>query len=100
MRPWLSYYVLTGTWLAIGLAAAGWVAWRSYVGDRARWLAPIRIGAAIVGPAVFALTVRGCLNYPSRPVWTAEICGGLFVLWAVHGLRSRSQWNASASVVS
>ena len=62
--------------------------------------APVRIGAAILGPAVFALAVRGCLDDPARPVWTAGMCGGLCVLWAVLGVSGRSQWHAGASVVS
>ncbi|MHB8974879.1 MAG: hypothetical protein ACYC4N_31000, partial [Pirellulaceae bacterium] len=100
LQPWLGYHILTGTWLGIGLAAASLVAWRAFVGDHARWIAPVRTGAALLGPAVFALAMRGCLDDPARPVWTAGICGGAFVLWAVLGVSGRSQWYAGASVVS
>ncbi|MHB0959520.1 MAG: hypothetical protein ACYC0X_28890 [Pirellulaceae bacterium] len=99
-HPWLSYHVLTGTWLGIGLAAAGLVAWRTAVGDRAAWLVPVRTGAALVGSAVLVLAMRGCLIDPLRPDWTAGACGGLFLLWAVLGIEGRSQWHAWASVTS
>ena len=99
-HPWLGYHVVTGVWLGIALVAAAWVAWRSFEGDRAGWVAPVRAGAALLASAVFVLAVRGCLSDPARPLWTAGICGGLFVLWAVLGISGRSQWHAWMSVVS
>ncbi len=99
-HPWLGYHIVTGIWLGIGCAAAACAAWRSLEEDRAGWEASVRAGAAILAAAVFVLAVRGCLSDPARPFWTAGICGGLFVLWAVLGISGRSQWHAWMSVVS
>ena len=98
--PWLGYHVLTGVWLAIALAGAGLIVWRSAILDDPRWLVPIRIETVVLGLAVSVLMVRGCLDDPSRPDWTVGICGALCVLWTVLGLSGRSQWSAYASVAS
>ncbi len=74
--PWLGYHVLTGVLLAIALAGAGLIVWRSAILDDPRWLVPIRIETVVLGLAVSVLMVRGCLDDPSRPDWTVGICGG------------------------
>ena len=96
---WIAYHVWTGGWLVVALAAVATTWWHRGASDSGKWITPLSRSASVIALSVFALLVRGCIDDPIAPWWTAGVGAGLFVFFTLQAIRQGKQIYAYSSAV-